>query len=81
MTLSSSDLAFLARFARTPDGQALLRILEAKLASVYETLLGTDGNDVYRFQGRAKQLLELCKDITEAEQRLARAAPAAPRHR
>ena len=46
-----------------------------------ETLLGTDGNDVYRFQGRAKQLLELCKDITEAEQRLNRSVPAnRPRH-
>lgn len=81
MTLSTSDLSFLARFARTPDGQALLRILEARLASVNETLLGTDGNDVYRFQGKATQLRELCKDITEAEQRLARAAPAARRPR
>ena len=79
--MNSSDLSFLARFAKTPEGQALLRILEARLASVNETLLGTDGNDVYRFQGRAKQLLELCKDITEAEQRLNRAAPAARRPR
>ena len=79
--MNSSDLSFLARFAKTPEGQALLRILEARLASVNETLLGTDGNDVYRFQGRAKQLLELCKDITEAEQRLNRSTPAnRPRH-
>lgn len=79
--MTNDDLLFLARFARTPDGQALLRILEAKLASVMETLLKADGNDAYRYQGRARQIQELRDDIAGAEASLARLAPAARRTR
>ena len=75
MRLSSADLLFLARFSKSPDGQALLKILEAKLAEVHAGLRTHDGTALYRDQGRAQQLDEIMSDITEATARLDRAQP------
>lgn len=81
MKLSGDQLAFLARFSQSPDGRALLLILEAKLAEVDVKLRILEGAEVHRQQGRAQQLDELMSDITEARQRLARSATSATPNR
>lgn len=79
MQLSSDQLAFLARFSKSPDGRALLQILEAKLAEVEVHLRRQDGAELHRSQGRAIQLDELMADIGDAQTRLARNAASVPR--
>lgn len=80
MSMSSHDLQFLARFSKSPEGTWWLRHLEARLASANEALMTADGNAIYRKQGEAKILLDLCRSIAEADQRLER-APASSRTR
>ncbi len=75
MKLGGDDLQFLARFNRSPDGAALLKILRAKLAESDKALRTARGEDVLRAQGRAIELDELVADITEAEQKLKRNVP------
>lgn len=70
MHLSSDDLAFLARFNKTPDGQYLLRLLQAKLVERDQMLRKATGEEVHRAQGRALELDELIADITTAQQKL-----------
>jgi hypothetical protein len=72
MRLSNEQLVFLARFARSPEGNQLLTILKAKLGDRESKLRTTVGEEVYRTQGRALELDELIADITEAQQRLTR---------
>jgi hypothetical protein len=72
MQLSSSQLTFLARFAKTPDGRAMFELLKAKLAEREASLRKQTGEEIYRCQGRALELDELLADITEAGTRLTR---------
>ena len=75
MQLSRTQLEFLARFARSPDGQFLLQILQAKQAERDAGLRTASGEEVFRKQGRAVEISELIADITEAERRLTRSIP------
>lgn len=72
MHLSNDDLAFFDRFHKSPDGQYLLRLLQAKLAERDQALRTSTGEEVYRSQGRALELAELIGDITKAQQKLTR---------
>lgn len=75
MQLSRPQLEFLARLARSPDGQLLLQILQAKQAECDAGLRTASGEEVFRKQGRAVEISELIADITQAEQRLTRSIP------
>ena len=84
MRLSTEDLQFLSRFART-DGPRLLLILRAKLAERDRELRDAVGENVFRAQGRAKELDELISMIESAGDTLKRteasrqrSAPPAP---
>lgn len=70
MHLSESQLLFLARFAKSPDGREFLELYRAKLAEVEGKLRTQAGEDLYRQQGRAIQLDELIADITGANDKL-----------
>jgi len=72
MVLSTEDLTFLARLAKSPDGQRFLAILEAKLGHEEGQLRRLDSTPLYRAQGRAGMLDELIDDIREAQAKLAR---------
>jgi len=75
MQFSNLQLEFLARLARSPDGQLLLQILQAKQAERDAGLRTASGEEVFRKQGRAVEISELIADITEAERRLTRSIP------
>jgi hypothetical protein len=72
MQLSSSQLGFLARLSKSPDGQFLLELLKARLAERDTALRRATGEEVHRNQGRALELSEIIADITEADERLTR---------
>jgi hypothetical protein len=72
MQLTGQQLNFLARLSKSPDGQALLQIFQARLAERDAALRRVIGEEVYRNQGRALELSEIIADITEADARLTR---------
>lgn len=78
MNLTTEQLSFLARLAKTPDGRLLVGILQAKLVVRDTDLRKQTGEHVFRAQGRSLELAELIDDITQAEQRLTR-SQATPR--
>ena len=80
MHLSESDLRFLARFAKSPEGKEFTVLLQAKLGDVEGKLRITEGAELHRQQGRAQQIDELLTDITDAGKKL-NAAQSAPRPR
>jgi DNA-binding transcriptional LysR family regulator len=71
MSRSASDLDLLRRFARTPEGRALVEVLNRMLAQADEALRFGGGEELYRCQGRAQQLQQLIEDLTKAEQHAA----------
>lgn len=75
MSLNREDLDLLRRLAKTPDGKALVLILEKKLSERDEKLRTATGEELYRAQGRAQELAELLSDIAEADTRLKRTTP------
>jgi broad specificity phosphatase PhoE len=75
MGLSTTDLEYLRRFARSPDGRQWLDILQRNLAETDVKLRTTIGDDLLRTQGRAQLLAELIDQVTKAEAVLARATP------
>ena len=75
MHLSEEQLQFLARFSKSPDGRALLLMLQAKLGEVEAKLRTATGEEVYRTQGRALVLDDLIADIEDAQQKLNRTVP------
>lgn len=77
MHLSTTQLQFLSRLAKTPDGLMLQQLLKAELAESDAKLRSATGEEVYRMQGRAKAVADLIDDITNAETRLTRSAPPA----
>jgi len=72
MRLSSEDLEFLARFAKAPEGRAFLALLAAKLAERDTALRLAVGEEVFRTQGRALELVELIDEVNTAHQKLNR---------
>lgn len=70
MHLSSDDLQFLARLSKSPDGQALLKLLRAELAEADAMLRKATGDEMFRCQGRAQYLDGLIKTIESANQKL-----------
>lgn len=76
MKLTTDQLSFLARFARSPDGKVFVDILSGYLGSTDRALRSATGEEVFRQQGRAKQLEELANTIESAEATLTRIKPA-----
>lgn len=74
MHLDASQLEFLARFSKSPEGYTLIKLLRAKLAEVEGKLRTQSGEELYRTQGRAVQLDELLADIATADEKLTRSA-------
>lgn len=74
MHLDSTQLQFLARFSKTPDGQFLIGVLQAKLKEVEANLRRTTGEEVYRCQGRALELDDLMTLFESADASLKRSA-------
>ena len=81
MRFTTDQHSFLARFSKSPDGQQVVDILNAKLAEVGKGLRTATGEEIYRQQGRALELDELLADFKEASAKLTRLQPApkAPR--
>ena len=77
MRLNESQLLFLARFAKSPEGREFLELCRAKLADRDTKLRSTEGAEVHRQQGRALELDEMIADITGAQQKLNTAQAAA----
>lgn len=75
MKLLTTDLDFLRRFARTPEGRQWLDILQRNLAENDVRLRTTIGDELLRTQGRSQLLAELIDQVEKAEAALERAAP------
>lgn len=75
MRLTTEQLTFLARFAKTPDGQFLVGMLEARQAELNTTLRDVTGEEVYRTQGRALEVDNLLDQVKSAHVKLNRGAP------
>lgn len=74
MHLNGTQLQFLSRLSKTPDGLMLLQVLQAKLAESDAKLRSANGEEVYRAQGRAQAFAEMIGDITSADDKLTRNA-------
>jgi hypothetical protein len=70
MRLSESQLLFLARFAKSPEGREFTELLRAELAEVEKALRTQTGEELYRQQGHAQRLDKLIADITDASAKL-----------
>lgn len=81
MRFDRTQLQFLARLCKSPDGAILLQILRVKQAEADQALRKARGEDVYRAQGRAEEIDDLLAMIEDAPASLNRdaAAPKAPR--
>lgn len=78
MKLLTTDLDFLRRFSRTPEGRQWLDILQRNLAENDVRLRTTIGDELLRTQGRSQLLAELIDQVEKAEEALARATPRRP---
>lgn len=67
MTLTSDQLAFLARLSKSPEGKFQVSMYTDELADLDAKLRKATGDDIYRLQGRAQQLEEMIGRITGAE--------------
>lgn len=73
MKLDSTELDVLRRFARLPEGERWLKLLQRNLAETDVRLRTAIGDDLLRTQGRAQLLAELIAQVDTAEEKLARA--------
>jgi hypothetical protein len=78
MKLSGIQLGFLARLAKSPDGQLLLELFKARLAENDAALRAAPADTILRAQGRALEISEIIADIVEAQTRLNRNQQTAP---
>lgn len=74
MKLDSTDLDVLRRFAVLPEGARWVSILTRNLAETDVRLRTAIGDDLLRTQGKAQLLAELISQVTQAEEKLERAA-------
>lgn len=72
--LNNEDLKVLQSFSTRPEGRLFIQVLEKKLADTDARMRDAVGEDVYRQQGRAKELAELIAQITGAADALNRQA-------
>ncbi len=72
--LDGTQLAFLERFKRSPDCQALVEIFKAELTALDLVLRTARGDDVFRAQGAAEEVDSLIKTIV-SQPTAARAVP------
>jgi len=72
MRLTTEQLSFMARFARSPEGQFFAKMLEQRQAELNSKLRDATGEEIYRTQGRAKEVDELIIQINSAQQTLNR---------
>lgn len=75
MHLTGTQLQFLSRLSKSPDGLMLLQVLQAKLAESDLKLRSATGEEVYRAQGRAQAFAEIIGDLAKADEKLTRNEP------
>jgi hypothetical protein len=76
MRLTESNLLFLARFAKLPEGKEFLELMRAKLDETDAKLRITDGPELHRQQGRAQELDDWIAALTESQRKLTMAQSA-----
>ena len=64
MRLDASQLDFLYRLGKSPDGQQLKSLISAEIADCNVELRKATGESLYRMQGRALYLDELQRHLT-----------------
>lgn len=79
MSLTNTQLEQLSLIAKMPEGNVIIELLNMRLAEHDRATRTATGEDILRCQGKAQAVEQLIKDITEAGQRLRRAAPTARR--
>lgn len=62
--LTETQLQFLARLGKSPDGQLLLALIQTEINAVNVDLRKVGGEALYRLQGRAASLDELVALLT-----------------
>lgn len=70
MRLTESNLLFLARFAKLPEGKEFLELLRAKLDETSQKLRTADGPELHRQQGRAQELDDWIEALTDSQRKL-----------
>jgi hypothetical protein len=73
MHAEQDDLAFLARFATTPDGEYLHRLYKRRLDAALLDNCRYEGNELYRRIGRTLQLLDVVADLSGETSKIVRA--------
>ena len=73
MRLTTEQLTSLARLAKFPDGVLLVEILRGRLAEREQQLKVLEGNELYRQQGRVREIEEFLRLIADAQVSLNRA--------
>lgn len=69
MTLTSEQVAFLARLSKSPEGKFLVSMYEDELREIDVKLRKATGEAIYQAQGRAQQLEEMIGRIRNAGQK------------
>lgn len=79
MKLNTSQLQFLARLSKSPDGAMLVQLLRDMVTDCDKAARTARGEDVHRALGAAEGLDRLIADIAGANQSLARVEQAPAR--
>ena len=77
MRLDASQLAFLDRLGKSPDGRQLLALISAEIVESNEKLRKLAGEGLYREQGKAQYLDELTR-LLEGPKQTAQVIPRRP---
>jgi len=76
LQLREEQVEFLARLNKSPEGQALLAILNMLQGELDAALRKARGEDIYRAQGAAEQVDVIISMLTTAQLKLERRATA-----
>jgi len=61
MHLDATQLGFLGRLGKSPDGQQLMMLIKAEIEGCNERLRKLSGDELLREQGKARYLDEFAK--------------------
>lgn len=73
MSFTNAQLAEISRYARLPEGQLFVQLLQMRLAEHDRHLRTASGEELFRTQGKAQAVQQLIDDIEQAGTRLQRA--------
>lgn len=78
MSFTNAQLAEISRYARLPEGQLFVQLLQMRLAEHDRHLRTASGEELFRTQGKAQAVQQLIDDIEQAGTRLQRAQGSRP---